>query len=91
MPNRIMHNLHNGIGLLIVDVIYSRFSSLQTINTLSPDPFQRPLELLLAQWSCQVPLAESASDPPDLQTANGKGDQTKLDVSPVEVLHYARC
>ena len=41
----------------------------------------------LAQGSCQVTPSENAADPPDLKTAKDQGDQTQLDVSPVQVVH----
>ncbi len=41
----------------------------------------------LTQRSLCPLLSEGAADPPDLKTAKGKGDQTQLDISPVEVLH----
>jgi len=37
-------------------------------------------------WFCQVTPPKDATDPPDLKTAKDKGDQTQLDVSPVQVL-----
>ena len=43
------------------------------------------MELTLAQGSCQVTPSENAADPPDLKTAKDQGDQTQLDVSPVQV------
>ena len=55
---------------------------------LCPDPFQRLTKLPLAQGSCQFPFPEDAADPPDLQTTEGKGNQTQLEVSRVQVVHY---
>ena len=56
---------------------------------LLPDPFQLLAELSTALWSCQVTLPKDAANPPHLKTAKEQGDQTQLDVSPVQVLHYA--
>ena len=56
---------------------------------LLPDVFQRLAKLPLAQGSCQFPFPEDAADPPDLQTSEGKGNQTQLEVSPVQLLHFA--
>ena len=36
------------------------------------------------EGSCRVPFAENAADPPDLKTAKDKGDQTQLEVFPVQ-------
>lgn len=58
---------------------------------LLPDPFQRLPELSLAQGSCQVPPAEHAADPPNLKTAKDQGDQTQLEVSPVQLVHHTVC
>ena len=33
-------------------------------------------------------LSEHTTDLPDLQTAEGKGDQTQLEISPVNGLHF---
>ena len=54
---------------------------------LLPDPLQRLAELSTTLWSCQVTLPKDATDPPDLKTAKDQGDQTQLDVSPVQVVH----
>ena len=54
---------------------------------LRPDPLQGIAECPLAHRPCQITLAQSAADPPDLKTTKGKGAQTELDVSPVQVLH----
>ena len=56
---------------------------------LLPNPLQRLLELTLAQGSCQFPFPEDAADPPDLKTTEGKGNQTQLEATPVQVLHFA--
>jgi len=58
---------------------------------LLPDPLQCFAELSTALWSCQFPFPKDTANPPDLKTAKEHGDQTQLDVTPVEVLHYARC
>ena len=55
-----------------------------------PDPLQRSPELTLTHRSCQGPLADGAADPPDLQTTKGKGEQTQLERSPVEVVHQGK-
>ena len=54
---------------------------------LRPDPLQRPQELPLAHGSCQVPWAQDAPDPPDLETRKGKGEESQLDVTPVQTIH----
>jgi hypothetical protein len=56
-----------------------------------PDPLQRLAKILGAQGACQVTPAEGAADPPDLQSPKDKGDQTQLEVSPVQVLHQTAC
>ena len=58
---------------------------------LLPDPLQRCAKLPTALCSCQVTPPKDAANPPDLKTAKDQGDQTQLDVSPVQVLHYACC
>jgi hypothetical protein len=53
-----------------------------------PDPLQGLSELPLIHRSwCPLRL-EDAADPPDLETAKGKGEQTQLEVSPVQVVHH---
>jgi hypothetical protein len=47
--------------------------------------------LTIAYCLCQVSLSKDAADPPDLETAKGKGDQSKLELSPVQVVHHAAC
>jgi len=47
--------------------------------------------LTFALRSCQVAFADGAADPLDLDTAKGKGEQTQLEVSRVQVLNYAVC
>ena len=54
---------------------------------LLPDPLQRLAELSTALWSCQVTPPKDAANPPDLKTAKDQGDQTQLDVSPVQVVN----
>ena len=61
------------------------------LRTFLPDPLQRLAELSTALWSHQVTPPKDAANPPDLKTAKDQGDQTQLDVSPVQVLHYACC
>jgi hypothetical protein len=39
--------------------------------------------------SASLEFLVPAADPPHLKTAKDQGDQTQLDVSPVQVLHYA--
>ena len=56
---------------------------------LLPDPCQRLTKLALAQGSCQFPFPKDTADPPDLKTTEGKGNQTQLEVSPVQVLPFA--
>lgn len=41
------------------------------------------MELPSCSRVCQVSLPNDAADPPDLKIAIGKGDQIKLDVSPL--------
>jgi hypothetical protein len=56
---------------------------------LLPDPLQRLAELSTTLWSCQVTLPKDTANPPHLKTAKDHGDQTQLDVTPVQVPHYA--
>ena len=56
---------------------------------LPPDPLQCFAELPTALWARQITPPKDAANPPHLKTAKDQGDQTQLDVSPVEVLHYA--
>ena len=56
---------------------------------LLPNPLQCLSELTLAQGSCQFPLPDGAADPPDLKTTEDQGNQTQLEVSPVQVLPFA--
>ena len=46
-----------------------------------PNPLQRLTKLPLAQGSRHFPFPKDAADPPDLQTTEGKGNQTQLEVS----------
>ena len=54
---------------------------------LLPDPLQCFAKLPSALWFCQVTPPEDAANPPHLKTAKDHGDQTQLDVSPVQVVH----
>jgi len=54
---------------------------------LRPNPLQRLTGLPLAQESCQFPFPKNAADPPDLQNAKNKGDQTQLEVSRVKIFN----
>ena len=54
-----------------------------------PNPLQRLTQLPLAKGSFQFPFPEDTADPPDLQTTEDQGNQTQLEVSPVQVLHFA--
>ena len=54
---------------------------------LRPDSLQGFTELALTQWSCQVTPPKDPADPPDLKTAKGKGDQSQLDVSRVQIFN----
>ena len=56
-----------------------------------PDPLQWLAELPSALWSCEVTLPKDVADPPNLNTAKDQGDKTQLDVSPVQLIHYACC
>ena len=56
---------------------------------LRPNPLQGLAECSFAHRSCQITLPQSAADPPDLKTAKGKGNQTQLDVTPVQVVQAA--
>jgi hypothetical protein len=38
-------------------------------------------------WARQVTPPKDTANPPNLKTAKDKGDQTQLDVSPVQVVH----
>ena len=55
---------------------------------LRPNPLQRLTGLTLAQGSCQFPFPKDTADSQDLQNAKNKGDQTQLEVSPVNGLHF---
>ena len=54
---------------------------------LLPDPLKRLAELSTILWSCQVTPPEDAANTPHLKTAKDHGDQTQLDVSPVQVVN----
>ena len=60
-------------------------------DLLRPDPLQGLAELAFAHRSCQISLSQGAADPPDLETAKGKGEQTQLEVSRVQVVDHATC
>jgi hypothetical protein len=62
-------------------------ASLPLLLLLPPNPLQRLTKLTLAKESCQFPFPKNAADPPDLQTAEGKGDQTQLEISQVHFTH----
>jgi len=48
-------------------------------------------ELPTALWARQVTPPKDAANPPHLKTTKDQGAQTQLDVSPVQVVHYACC
>ena len=77
---------HNINGVLWQEFICSSSSSAD-LRPFLPDPLQRFSELRTALWSRQVTPPKDAADPPDLKTAKDQGDQTQLDVAPVQVLH----
>jgi hypothetical protein len=52
-----------------------------------PDPLEAAAELALAEWPWQPLPAQSAADPPDLQSSEGQGKQPQLQVAPVQLLH----
>ena len=81
---------HNINGVLWQEFICS-LSSSADLRPFLPDPLQRFSELRTALWSRQVTPPKDAADPPNLKTAKDQGDKTQLDVSPVQVLHYACC
>jgi len=58
---------------------------------LPPDPLQCFAELPTALWARQVTPPKDVANPPHLKTAKDQGDQTQLDVSPVQVLHHTFC
>ena len=68
-----------------------RLRRLAASDLLRPDPLQGLAELPLTHRSWCPLLLEDAANPPDLKTAKGKGDQTQLDISPVQVFDHVGC
>jgi hypothetical protein len=63
----------------------------KVLTLFPPDPLQCLAELTFAHWTGAPLPSEHTADPPHLKTAKGKGNQTQLDGSPVQMFHDAAC
>ena len=69
-----------------IDVCYS---ALTPPLFLTPDFFQGFAELSRILGPRQVTSSKHAADPPHLKAAKHQGDQSKLDISPIHLLHFS--
>jgi len=58
---------------------------------LRPDILQGLAKVSFCHGFGKVSLSHQATDPPDLQTREGKSNKAQLDISPVQLLHHDTC
>lgn len=69
-----------------IDVCYA---ALTPPLFLPPDLFQAFAELSSTLGPRQVTSSKHAADPPHLKAAKHQGDQSKLDISPIHLVHFS--
>ena len=69
-----------------IDVCYA---ALKPPLFLTPDFFQGFTELSSTLGPRQVTSSKHAADPPHLKAAKHQGDQSKLDISPIQLVHIS--